>query len=298
MPCYNPIKGYRSRDGKVRFKRPSNEWALLAEVPCGQCIGCRVEKARQWAVRCVNEQQLHERSSFITLTYNNAHLPKDGSLNVKHWQKFAKRLRKQQGPFRFYHCGEYGGKTRRPHYHACVFGLDWASDRILLKQDGDNKTYTSKSLEDTWGMGFVSVSDMTFATANYVARYCIKKINGERAQEHYENVDTNTGEVHTLKPEYTTMSRNHGIGEGWYRKYKTDIYPCDFIVSNGRESRIPRYYDDLLKKEDPAQLEQIKAARTERAKKQRADNSPERLAVREEVAIAKLALQKRNLHET
>lgn len=298
MPCYSPIKGYRGRGGKVTFTRPPDSLGFLAEVPCGQCIGCRVEKARQWAVRCVNEAQMHERNSFITLTYNDQHLPKDGSLHVEHWQKFAKRLRKQDGPFRFYHCGEYGGKTRRPHYHACVFGLDWREDRILYQQTGDNKTYTSKKLEDTWGKGFVTVADMNFSTANYVARYCVKKINGEKAKTHYEQVNTNTGEVHTLKPEYTTMSRRPGIGAAWYDKYKTDIFPCDFIVSNGKESRVPRFYDNQLEKEDPEQLEAIKAARKERGKRRAQDNSPERLRDREEVAKAKLAMKKRNLHET
>ena len=142
MTCYAPLHGYYSQErnpktGKrsVVFSRNSGYDDRRVSVPCGQCIGCRLERSRQWAVRCVHESSLHRFSSFITLTYNDEHLPSDRSLNVEHFQRFMKRLRKHLEPLkiRFFHCGEYGDKFRRPHYHAIVFGYDFP-DRIPFQK--------------------------------------------------------------------------------------------------------------------------------------------------------------------
>jgi hypothetical protein len=133
MPCYFPITAWRSKDGKneagkwpVVFKPTAGYLDKELKLPCGRCIGCRLERSRQWAVRCVHEASLHEKNCFITLTYSPENLPKDGSLDVSHFQKFMKRFRKRFGPgIRFFHCGEYGESLSRPHYHACIFGFDF-----------------------------------------------------------------------------------------------------------------------------------------------------------------------------
>ena len=131
MPCFCPLEGWRSKDRsstgkrKIVFNPRDALRDMPVTVPCGQCIGCRLERSRQWAVRCIHEASLHEDNCFITLTYDDAHLPTDLSLNVSHFQKFMKRLRKRFGEgIRFFHCGEYGENFGRPHYHACLFTSD------------------------------------------------------------------------------------------------------------------------------------------------------------------------------
>ena len=134
MPCYRPIKGYRSRrlnaeTGKrpVVFNPRDGFYDQPVDLPCGQCIGCRLERSRQWAIRCVHEASLHERNCFITLTYRDECLPTNGSLDLDAFQKFMKRLRRRFGEgVRFFHCGEYGENFGRPHYHAILFNLDFS----------------------------------------------------------------------------------------------------------------------------------------------------------------------------
>ena len=87
MPCYTPITGYASRaltkNGKrqIVFSPQKGFVDLPMTIPCGQCIGCRLEKARQWAIRCVHESKMWEHNSFVTLTYNDFNLPIDGSIS-------------------------------------------------------------------------------------------------------------------------------------------------------------------------------------------------------------------------
>lgn len=229
------------------------------EVPCGQCIGCRLEKARQWAVRCVHEAQMHQENCFITLTYNNQHLPEDRSVNKRALQLFFKRLRRRfEGKeIRFYASGEYGnGPGHRPHYHACVFGLDFQDKEIHGRSVSkwgarENFLYRSATLEAVWPFGFSTVGELSYESAGYVARYTMKKITGEQAEKHYNGIT----------PEFALMSRAPGIGKPWFDKYKTDVYPKDFFTLNGVKCKPPRYYDQLLEKENPVLLEQIKERR-------------------------------------
>lgn len=229
----------------------------------------------------LHEAQMHEKNSFITLTYDKEHLPENGSLEVTDWQRFAKRLRHAIGPFRFFHCGEYGGTTRRPHYHACLFGANFAEDRLLLQSSRQSNLYTSPLLQHTWGMGHVTIGDVTYQSAAYVARYCIQKRTGPQAEHYYTKVDPNTGECWSLKPEYVTMSRNPGIGAEWYARYHAEVYPSDTIAINGRLHRPPRYYDEKLPEEALATL---KAKRADAAALYQENLTPERLKVREAVA--------------
>lgn len=244
MACIHPLKGYRGlhigKSGKrpIVFNPSQGFRDLPVSVPCGQCRFCRLEKSRQWAIRCAHEASLNVANSFITLTYSNAHLPPDGSLNLRHFQLFMKRLRKRLGPVRFFHCGEYGALNLRPHYHACLFGLEF-EDKILHKIDKKTKIplYKSEILSELWPFGFSTIGDVTFESAAYCARYITKKITGPPAEAHYQNIDQETGEIHQLKPEYTTMSRRPGIGRAWFDKYKSDLYPDDFIILRGKKMK-------------------------------------------------------------
>lgn len=237
---------------------------------------------------------MHDKNCFITLTYNDANLPRDGSLDKRHWQLFAKRLRDRVGPFRYFHCGEYGTQTRRAHYHAAIFGLDFAEDRrpYKLTKDG-NQLYTSPLLEEIWGMGYAPIGELNFHTAAYVARYIMKKRTGPQAAEHYEVTDATTGEVHQLLPEYTTMSLKPAIGAKWLDRYFSDVYPADEVITNGKPHRPPRAYDKILERRDPELHRQLKLERAKRAQAHSANNTPERLAVREAVQHHKSSLRPR-----
>ena len=245
----------------------------------------------------MHERQMHkpELCHFITLTYDDEHLPKLGTLVLEHWQKFARRVRKKKGPFRFYHCGEYGEETRRPHYHACVFGLELKDLEHVGKTNSGEKAYRSRELDELWGKGFTQVGSLTFESAAYVARYIMKKVDGDKKKEgHYEVVDKKTGQYKgELKPEYTTMSRNKGIGKKWIEKYKTDVYPRDLIVIKNKKMRPPRFYDSHYEITDPQQHKQMKYDRAKKAKRRAADNTPDRLKTKEDILRRKEERYKR-----
>lgn len=290
MPCYSPLRAYYSRT-----LNPSGKRSLVftpnqaidqnpVDISCGQCIGCRLERSRNWAVRCVHEASLYENNCFITLTYDNENLPKDGSLDKTHFQKFMKRLRKTSNEkIRFFQCGEYGEKNLRPHYHACLFNYDF-SDKVLYRVVNGNRLYTSASLQRLWPFGFNTIGDVTFDSAAYVARYITKKILGKDAWKSYCDVNYKTGEItKELEPEYTTMSRRPGIGKPWLEKYKSDVYPLDYVVINGKKVPTPKYYDKLLEVQDPELLEDLKERRLKNALTHSANNTTPRLLTREKI---------------
>lgn len=305
MPCYSPLHAYKAKSTssekmRIVFSRPLSWKGEALDLPCGQCVGCRLERSRQWAVRCMHEASLYDENSFLTLTYDDKHLPSDGSLVLRDFQLFMKRLRKSIAPrrVRFYHCGEYGELYSRPHYHALLFGYDFG-DRKFFSKKGENTIYTSDELSSLWQKGFGVCGQVTFDSAAYVARYIMKKVTGERADLHYGG----------RRPEYTTMSRRPGIGAGWYKRFSSDVYPLDRVVVNGKETRPPRFYDRLFEKDDRSTFEQIKIKReldagrhfvddyTSDGKHLRvSDQDGRRLLVKESVKLAEITLlQKRPL---
>lgn len=295
MPCYSPVSAWYSA-----HKNPSGKRSLVfsaasglgvpLKVPCLGCIGCRLEHSRQWALRCMHESSRHYVNSFLTLTYSDANLPAGGSLDARHTNLFMKRLRRSVGDrIRYFLCGEYGDATRRPHYHALVFG--WMpSDGRLHKKGEFGDLYVSPWLDSVWGLGHCSFGAVTFQSAAYVARYALKKMRGKLAGEHYRSVDPETGEIHQLVPEYIRMSRNLGVS--WAEQYKSDLYPDDFALSQGKRLRIPRAYDKRLPE---TELQELKLHRKKRASKFASENTPERLKVRRIVKLAQISTLKRTL---
>ncbi len=289
MVCFHPITAYRSAGGKVVFNPREGYVDLPVDLACGHCTGCRWDRSRSWAIRCVHEASMHKSNSFITLTYRDENLPKDSSLCLADWQKFAKRLRHKAGPFRFFHCGEYGEVNLRPHFHACVFGLDFIADRGLWKDDGKHPLFRSPLLDETWGLGFATVGAMSFSSAAYVARYVMKKAPVDAAKY----LRTPKGAApYFVKPEYVTMSRNPGIGSKWFEKFKSDVYPSDEVVFEGRKYRPPRFYDSLL---PDAELDVYKANRRGAMVNRGKDLSPDRLRSREKHLDARLKLLDRSI---
>lgn len=250
---------------------------------------------------------MHERSSFLTLTYNQEFLPPDHSLHVRDMQLFMKRLRKGVGhPVRFFCCGEYGDDAYRPHYHLLLFGKDFPDMYPWRKTESGFVVYRSAELEKYWPCGHAEIGTVTPESCGYVARYCLKKINGRDAKKHYLRTDTTTGETWSVRPEFCTMSTKPGIGSDWYDAFHMDAFPSDFVIMDGEKRPIPRYYAKKLEKAvqelkdkreldkdyRPTQLEEVKDERKINARKHAGNNTPERLAVREEV----LRLRLQQLH--
>lgn len=264
MPCYTPLRPYIGpvkEPGKTNIVwHRSESWkGESLVIPCGQCIGCRLEYARQWAVRCVKEASLYEDNSFITLTYDYDHMPLYESVELREFQLFMKKLRKEYGEgIRYFHCGEYGricagcGQTEeicksvgcklwieklgRPHYHAILFNHDF-KDKVLFQEKKGQRLYISGTLDKLWNKGFATTGDVSFKSASYVARYSMKKLKGKKKVEYG-----------LRKSEYVSMSRGceklgtGGIGKGWYDKFKTDVFPSDEMVINGAITKPPKIF--------------------------------------------------------
>lgn len=268
MTCFKPIIAWYSKDFNHNGKRYlvfNRNNALdprqSITVPCGQCIGCRLEKSRQWAIRCVCEQQMSDESCFITLTYDDDHLPRSCSLVPDDLQKFFKRLRRyleyhNEMSIRFFACGEYGEQFQRPHYHAIIFG--WYPSDVKpigfspAACTGSNGYYISECLTSLWPFGYHIVTGVSFESCAYVARYVTKKITGPGSDEYYD------GRV----PEFVRMSRRPGIGNSWLEKYHKDVYPNDFvIIRNGIKCRPPKYFDSIYEKMDFDSMLHVKQLR-------------------------------------
>jgi hypothetical protein len=306
MACYHPLQAffYIREDGKKNvffsntmaeaFKRgePCLGFQNL-QVPCGKCMGCRLERSRQWAVRCLHEAELYDDNCFITLTFDDRHLKSEcenGSLKKKHMQDFMKRLRKRfsDRKIRSFYCGEYGESLSRPHYHSILFNLDF-DDKVYYKTVNGFKYYTSEVLSDLWKFGYSVIGDVTFESAAYVARYCTKKVNGKDADDYYQG----------RLPEFSQASLKPGIGREWFERFGyTDIFPLDECVVRGVKCKPPRYYDKRLELDNPVLFEQIKLRRAERGEDKACDNSYDRLLVKEKCQQARMKQLVRNLERS
>nr|UXQ87964.1 MAG: replication initiation protein [Microvirus sp.] len=301
MTCYSPLDAHNAgltTSGKklIKFGLPKSSGQESLQLPCGQCIGCRLARSQMWAVRCMHENQQHQQSAFITLTYDEEHLPHDNSLNPIHLQKFIRRYRKKYGKIRYLSVGEYGDKLSRPHYHAIIFGHEFTDTDIHSEEEG-LITYHSPTLNTLWGKGYTTTGQVSIESAAYVARYCLKKITGDQKNAHYETTCQTTGEIRQLHPEFNNMSRRPGLALDWYKQFNTDIFPSDETVYQGKIIKTPRYYEKQLEKADPGLLQTIKLSRKAKALRHAADNTTDRLRQRHEVKLAQTTNLKRKLDE-
>lgn len=324
MPCYHPLIMYehatkKSINGKKLIvskpTRNPTEWKTI-ELPCGQCIGCRLEYSKQWATRCVLEAKLYKYNYFITLTYSPENIPtvphidKDtgeyidmGTLKKRDVQLFLKRLRKyykdnfNHEGIRFYLAGEYGENTERPHYHAIIFNLPIPDLKPYFINHEHQQIYTSEIIDKIWGLGITSVGEVTYQSAAYVARYIMKKQKGG-------------GEPELSRlPEFTQMSLKPGIGTEYYNLKKEEIQKYDELILPVRGGHVasimpPKFFDKLTEKDNPDLLESIKAQRLERAQESRANKNTQtslredqQRAVAERNMIAKANTLRRGMTE-
>jgi len=308
MPCYHPMTAYRARSGRssetkkwpIVFNKSEGYCDMPLTIPCGKCIGCKLERSRQWAIRCVHEADLHPENCFLTLTYNDENACE--SLVKRDFVLFMKKVRKKYAPkkIRFFHCGEYGQRQctiekkpctacrrcgftgtsllGRAHHHTALFNHDF-KDRCFWEIRNNIPLYTSKELEALWPYGYSIIGDVTWESAAYIARYCTKKITGENAELNYEG----------REPEYVTMSRRPGIAAAWYDKYKNDVYNYDqLIVRKGLICKPAKYYDKKYEIDAPRRLLHLKYRREKQ--QNQLNNTPERLQIRE--IIKKIKIQK------
>lgn len=259
MGCDFPVKAYRSQEFNPetgRYGLTFNPIKSLSgtpvNLPCGRCTGCKLERSRQWGVRCMHEASLHPENCFITLTYDREHLPVDYSVHPREMQLFFKKLRKLIFPkkVRFFLGAEYGDLNLRPHYHIILFNHDF-NDKIFYERTprGDS-LYLSKTLSNLWGKGLATVGHVTFQSACYTARYAVKKITGPKASDHYLREHPDHHFICRVRPEFSLMSRRPGLGKGWIDKFKDDTYKDDTIIANGAPARPPRFYDQQLTEEE------------------------------------------------
>lgn len=284
MPCFSPLKAFRSETektstGKRAIIFTENGSHTPLNLPCGQCIGCRLEKSRQWAIRCLHEASLHEKNCFITLTINpQQDLTRQTTLVKRDFQLFMKRLRKKYSNqhISYYYCGEYGEQYERPHYHACLFGFD-LPDKKLFRESNGNRLYNSEILDKLWGLGHTIIGDVTFESAAYVARYITKKISGPDKDLYY------CGRL----PEYTNMSKKPAIALNWIKQYHSDVYPSDEVIIKNKKVRPARYYDKFYEKEFAEQFDQVKSNREDNSHiyEISEEASPRRIHTKHKIAV-------------
>lgn len=300
MTCTRPIKAWIQTEARLDI--PAKDYYALKkvsfrpikgrieiEIPCGHCLGCRLDHANMWATRCEMERKNWQHNCFVTLTYNNDNLPVNknnlATLKKKDLQDFFKRLRyhesgkeewtltDEKNPIRYFACGEYGPKGGRPHYHAIIF--NWVPDDLKFykfNKYGD-PIYTSKKLQGIWGKGFVTVEFACEHNIQYCCQYVNKKAgiapqsreytgeikrewriderNGE-PYEHFIRVQKRPKELR--EPEFITMSRAVGIGKKYYEENKEKIIRNKgILIKSGDKVKlrpIPKYFKKLWETED------------------------------------------------
>lgn len=230
--CISPIQVPIKRDGKAFTD-------IVRTVPCGNCIACRLNHSRMWSLRIMHEASTWENNIFLTLTYDEEHLPVDKSIHKEEIQLFMKRLRKALAPrvIRFFASGEYGSKYSRPHYHLILFNVS-KDDSVFkgLRYSPKHQGYDGQC--SVWNKGRVSVDPVNINTANYVAKYCLKKVKGKGAKQHYADLG--------IEPEFCLMSRDPGIGLVYMLDNAGKFVYDKFIKVSGVKYPLPRYYEDKL----------------------------------------------------
>lgn len=268
MSCFYPKKGFQIGilpNGKKEMKICSYNTQYVQHegrrifdfvpIPCGNCVGCHLDYAKQWSMRCMLEASFYDENYFVTLTYDEEHNPK--TLVKDDLRKFIKKLRtylvrKSLPEVRFYASGEYGSISLRCHFHIILFNLH-LDDLKFYKYTPQGKLYTSEFLSNIWQKGFVVVAECNYRTCGYVARYCMKKFDKEQLN------------VLGYEKEFILMSRKPGIGFGYFDKNKESIYKYDriYFAFNEKmgESNPPKYFDRKFEEMYPELLEKVKSRR-------------------------------------
>lgn len=277
MSCYKPLKafvlGENPENGKkiirvVNKEFNGEEYSKLGMpqigIPCGKCIGCRLDYSRNWADRMLAEASLYKSNYFLTLTYDNEHLPEKRygspihSLDKRDAQLFMKRLRKAlpDQKIRFFCAGEYGSNTMRPHMHLILFNCELNDIKFLRENSLKQPYFVSETISKCWKKGFHILAQVNWVTCAYVARYVVKKQKGAGASVY---------EKYNFAPEFSTMSRKPGIGHDYFVNNMEELYAYGSINISSRDGakriRPCKYYDNLFDIEYPEVMKEIKEDR-------------------------------------
>jgi len=253
MACLMPLSLYHGEDGSYTFNKEIGFNPF--SIPCGQCLGCRIDHSRDWALRCMHHSKQYKTNCFITLTFNEEHLKGRKSVDVRDFQLFMKRFRKKitlegRPPVQYFHSTEYGEKKQRPHHHAILFNY-FPPDAEIHKEVNGNIYYKSQELSELWqDQGFIVVGELNYHTAAYTAAYTFKKQKGKDYPE-------------GVSPEKMTCSQSIGIAH-FLNHYK-DYCQLGHIIFNGKKFRIPRAYLKKLQLHDPVAYDDLKLKREENA---------------------------------
>lgn len=292
---YNEFKIFTTKYIEKEMKKKKSilsQYKNPTLIPCGRCIGCRLDYSREWADRAYLEMKEigKEKCYFVTLTYDNKNLPmneevttskgftitkEDAYLNDIEWQgnldkkdlqrffntlrKKMERLRYNKEGIRYLAAGEYGEKDRRPHYHMILFNINlpaesFYSPKIINKE----MHYKNKIIEEAWGKGFIDITEASWNTSAYVGRYITKKLYGNIAEEERAKLGQS-------QAEFLTASNRPPLGNEYYKKHKEEIYKNDEITifkkGKTENHKPPKYFDRLLEKENPELWEKIKEKR-------------------------------------
>lgn len=262
----------------------------VQQIPCGQCTSCRLFYSRQWADRLVLESMEYPDSHnwFLTLTFDDAHLPSPVSLVScasgevsfrfplvpRELTLFMKRLRKSVGDgVRFYACGEYGDKNGRPHFHVillnCPIPDAIPSDRFRVNREaGTSVLFESSIIDKAWQYrGLACLGRLSWHSCAYVARYVMKKMKGQSLAEFRRDyvVFDEKGNSTSFPLEFVRMSRRPGIASKFFDENYRDIYSTDSLyIPKGRSverSKPSKYFDDRFKVINPDHMALVKSER-------------------------------------
>lgn len=257
--CTKPVTAFINPDGGRPLFGHKGDKAGTPKIkfPCGKCPECCKDYYTSWTTRGFREIMRWESSLFVTLTYNDEHLPKNRSLNKKHVQDFLKRLKKHFGsskenPIRQSYCGEYGEKTKRPHYHLIIYNLDFADKVEHYKTDQGHQVYRSPTLESLWTFGHSEFGYATPATIAYLYKYILKKV--PRSQKTRPLKLEFEGQIYNVSHEFIESSRNPGIGA---HMRGSDSLKKGFLTIDGVKKKLPKYYLEWLRLNDPDTYDKI-----------------------------------------
>ena len=290
MACYHPLKaawyGELTEKGKKKYILENPEYEYISpietiEIPCGKCIGCRIDYSKEWATRCMLEAKNYKYNAFITLTYNEENVRHTEGINIETGEtvdrltlhpeditKFMKDLRRywkyhyNEDNIKFYLCGEYGETTGRPHYHIIAFNLHIRDLEPFFINKNKDQIYLSETINKIWKMGQTSIGEVTWQSCSYTARYVMKKLKGKDSKEIYELLG--------IIPEFVRMSRNPGIGRSYFEKNKAEIYQTDeLFIEDGKGKVLTlkpvKYFDRLFDLDSPEAMQAIKLQRKKNA---------------------------------
>lgn len=291
MACYSPLKSFptgkfNEKTGKpvlrilsaqtTAFKDVNGKFVEGQKIPCGQCIGCRLDYSREWAIRSYLEAKQYKFNYFITLTYNDDHLPRGKGWSVESGECFdsvtlepkdlTKFIKDVRGHWkyhfdhigiRFMAAGEYGDTSRRPHYHLIMYNLPIDDLKLWKTNYNKQKLYVSPTLSKIWGKGYVVIGEVTWESSAYVARYVMKKQTGKDNRIVYSALGQ--------KKEFMRVSRNPGLARNYFEDNYKKIYETDqvFVNRGGKviASKPVAYFDRLYEKINPVWLSLIKGMR-------------------------------------